>query len=110
MNGYRLLFAAVAACVCSQASAQSPMPLPEIRGVDNSEAYINAMRQGMEARQAEIEARQREHEYTVQQQARIMRQDVGDALARGDFDEAAKIAARGGDIDLYMRIKQLAKH
>ncbi len=96
-----LAFSAV--CVCSQASAQTPMPLDQIQGVDNSAAYLNALRQGMEARQLE-------HEYTVQQQARIMRQDVGDALARGDFDEAAKIAARGGDIDLYMRIKQLAKH
>ena len=42
-------------------------------------------------------------------QSRALKQQVGDALARGDFEEAAKIAARGGDLDLYWRIKGMAK-
>ena len=82
------------------------MPLPQI----DYGAISRGSQDALAARRAGIEDRQLEQEYAIQQRNRIMRQDVGDALARGDFDGAANIAARAGDIDLYMRIKQLAKH
>ena len=100
MNRYRLIFAAVALCICTSASAQAP--LPEIRGVDDSANWLAARRAG-------IEDRQLAQNSAIQQQNRLLNQQVGDALARGNFDEAANIAARAGNIDLYWRIKEWAK-
>ena len=101
MNRYRLIFAAVAVSLCASASAQTP--LPEIRGVDDSANWIAAGRAGLV--DAQILRNMR-----IQAQERALNQEVGDALSRGNYEEAANIAARGGNIDLYRRIKEMEKH
>ena len=96
-----LIFATVAVCVCTSASAQTPLPQVQ----DFSQSYLN----GQTAAQIAQAIEQINRQNAMQDQARAINQQVGNALARGDFDEAANIAARAGNIDLYWRIKEMAK-
>jgi len=96
---------AVAVSICASASAQTPLPAP----FDPAEAYSSGRQQALHEQQYANELAQQQRQNALDQQNRLLNQQVGDALARGNFEEAANIAARAGNIDLYWRIKEMAK-
>jgi hypothetical protein len=79
-----------------------PQPLSEIQGVDNTQNWLAATRAGLVDRQLQ-------QNLETQNQNRLLNQNVGNALAGGDTDEAANIAARGGNIDLYGQLQKWSK-
>ena len=109
MNRYRLIFAAVAVCICTSASAQTPLPTPLPEPFDPAETYNAARRQALSEQEFTNNVAQQNRKNAIEEQNRLLNQQVGDALARGNFEEAANIAARAGNIDLYWRIKEMAK-
>ena len=73
MNRYRLIFAAVAVCICTSVSAQTPLDKMEIPG--NTANWLDLRQQA------------------IQEQNRLLNQQVGDALARGNFEGPGMVHA-----------------